>query len=259
MTPERISVVMPAYNEADGIVEFLTEIEETFAEHKLEPVIGIVNDCSTDGTVDVIREFSATSNTDVLLVTNQSNLGHGPSSVRAWQLGLDSGTGTIVHVDGDGQFTAADMVAVALASREADGAVGIRVSREDPWFRTIVTWSLRRYLRILSRLDIVDANAPLRAYEADVLRELLDQLPPVPMIPSVYLSVASRTSSFDVLEVNVASRERRGDSADGSTWGKSALAFMPSRRLIAFVASAAREGSRTIRKLSSSRAPVRAQ
>jgi dolichol-phosphate mannosyltransferase len=259
MTYERVAVVMPAYNEADGIVEFLTEIQDTFAEHNLEPVLGIVDDSSTDDTAGVVREFAATSTNEVRIVSNHSNLGHGPSSIRAWQLGLDFGTEAIVHVDGDGQFSATDMVSVARASKGADGAVGIRVSREDPWFRTVVTWSLRRYLRLLSRFDIVDANAPLRAYRAEVLTELLDQLPQMPMIPSVYLSVASRTSSFLVREVDVASRERRGDSADGSTWGKSALAFMPSRRLVTFVLNATMECHRTIGQLRASQTSSRAQ
>ena len=97
------------------------------------------------------------------------------------------------------------------------------------------------------------------ALEEVMLTELLDQLPQMPMIPSVYLSVASRTSSFVVREVDVASRERRGDSADGSTWGKSALAFMPSRRLVTFVLNATMECHRTIGQLRASQTSNRAQ
>jgi dolichol-phosphate mannosyltransferase len=259
MTMSRIAVVMPAYNEADGIEGFLDEIVSTFTSHDLEPVIGVINDSSTDDTAAVVTRYSERSPHSVQIRSNETNMGHGPSSIRAWRLGLEFETDIVVHVDGDGQFDGADIVAVVLAARGMDGAIGVRTQRADPWFRRIVTWSLRQYIRALTRFNIRDANTPLRSYTAGALRQLLDTLPEEPIIPSVYLSVAATASELQTPEVSVASHDRRGDTSAGSTWGRKKLAFLPSRRLITFVVHATKECNHTIRQLSASQTSMRAQ
>lgn len=259
MSTNRIAVVMPAYNEADGIEGFLDEIVSTFTAHNLEPVIGVIDDTSTDDTAAVVGRYAERSPHSIQIRSNDTNMGHGPSSIRAWRLGLDFGTDIVVHVDGDGQFDGADIVAIALAARGTDGAIGVRTQRADPWFRRIVTWSLRQYVRALTRFNIRDANTPLRSYAAGPLRQLLDTLPDDPTIPSVYLSVAAKASGLITPEVSVISHNRRGDTSAGSTWGKNTLAFLPSRRLIMFVVHATKECNHTMRQLSASQTSIRAQ
>ncbi len=259
MTTNRIAVVMPAYNEADGIEGFLDEIVSTFTSHSLEPVIGVIDDTSTDDTAAVLTRYSERSPHSVQIRSNETNMGHGPSSIRAWMLGLEFGTDIVVHVDGDGQFDGADIVAVALAARGKDGAIGVRAQRADPWFRRVVTWSLRLYLRALTRFNIRDANTPLRSYTTEALRQLLDKLPEEPIIPSVYLSVAAQASGLMTPEISVISHDRRGNTTEGSTWGKNTLAFLPSRRLITFVVHATKECNQTVRELSASQTSIQAQ
>jgi len=43
-----ISVVMPAFNEEEGIVEFLSELNESLSQ--FDPFFVVVDDLSTDGT-----------------------------------------------------------------------------------------------------------------------------------------------------------------------------------------------------------------
>lgn len=242
MTHRRVAVVMPAYNEASGIGGFLEEISADFRSVNMDAVIGVVDDCSTDKTVSEVRSLQASSDCDITVVSNDENVGHGPSSIRAWRLGLSFDTSVVVHVDGDGQFDGADIARVAAACQDADGAVGIRAQRTDPWFRRLVTMSLRRFIRVLSGVNIQDANSPIRAYQSHALEALLASLPEAPLIPSVYLSVATRTQDLNVVELEVTSHDRRGDTATGSTWGEAPLPLIPSRRLVTFVWNAAREG-----------------
>jgi len=248
MTQRRVAIVMPAYNEASGISMFLEEICTSFRSEGWEPVIGVVNDCSTDQTVQAITRFAERSPCPVTVLSNEVNLGHGPSSVRAWQLGTSFDTEIVLHVDGDGQFHGDDMLRIVSACETADGALGVRTSRSDPWFRRIVTWSLRRYVRVLSGHAITDANTPLRAYRAHVLHRLLKSLPDAPLIPSVYLAAAGMTESLSIVEVDVVSYERRGDTATGSTWGDAKIPFLPSRRLVRFVWQAFGESTRVLRQ-----------
>lgn len=239
--PRSVAVVMPAYNEAGGITEFITELHAAFEETPMFIVIGVVDDCSSDETGAEAERAGAATGCPVTVVVNSENSGHGFASVRAWRLGLSLGAEIIVHVDGDGQFSGCDVVRVAMAGKDADGAVGIRITRADPWFRRVVTASLRTYLGLMIGTRIRDVNTPLRMYQADRLSALLDALPESPLIPSVYLSAGAATQGLDIVEVEVTSRDRRGDVAIGSTWGRPALSFLPSKRFAFFVLSAAKE------------------
>ncbi len=74
MTTNRIAVVMPAYNEADGIEGFLDEIVSTFTSHSLEPVIGVIDDTSTDDTAAVLTRYSERSPHSVQIRSNETNM-----------------------------------------------------------------------------------------------------------------------------------------------------------------------------------------
>lgn len=243
---KRVAVVMPAFNEADGIAEFITELATAFNDAGISIVIGLVDDRSSDDTGTVAERAAASAGCPITVAVNDENSGHGPSSVRAWRLGLDLDVDTILHVDGDGQFSGSDVVRVFQAGEGIDGALGVRTTRADPWFRRVVTAALRQYVGLMIGTRIRDANTPLRVYQADRVSELLDALPESPLIPSIYLSAAGVTTGLDLAEVNVESRVRRGDTTVGSTWGESALSFLPTKRLVLFVMSATRESVTTL-------------
>ena len=80
-----ISVVMPAYNEDSGIAEFIGELNEHL--DKWQPSFFIVDDCSKDQTV-VVANALAEQGITIKVVPNELNSGHGPSTVKALQLGL---------------------------------------------------------------------------------------------------------------------------------------------------------------------------
>lgn len=250
MSPvERVAIVMPADSEEDGIAEFITELEAAFSNVGVSIVVGIVDDRSSDHTGCVAEATGASIGCPVTVAVNCENSGHGPTSVRAWRLGLSSGVDTIVHVDGDGQFSGSDVVRVFQAGQGVDGALGVRTTRPDPWFRRVVTAALRLYVGLMIGIRIRDANTPLRVFQAERVSELLSVLPESPLIPSIYLSAAGMTMGLNLAEVDVESRDRRGDTAVGSTWGESALSFLPTKRLVLSVISAARESVATLRGL----------
>jgi len=245
----RVAVVMPAYNESDGIEEFLREVDEELSEHVGELTIVVVDDCSTDGTIGVVREAASALHSRVVCERNDRNRGHGPTAMTAYRRGLAEDPDLVVHVDGDGQFDAHDMVRVVRhLAAGADAVVGVRQGRTDPWYRSVLTTSLRAYLRVASGTKALDPNCPLRAYRVPTLELLLRSLPDDTMIPSVYLSVLEHRLDLDLVELPVRSRVRRGHSAMGTAWGRGRAA-VPPKRLLEFVAAAARESIVTIPRL----------
>lgn len=228
----RFVVVMPAYNEAEGMAEFLEEIVAAFAAGEVSVVV--VDDASRDGTRAVVERLQA-GGFPVQAFVNEVNLGHGPTTIRALTAGVESDAEVIVAVDGDGQFTGEGiaMVAQSLLVDHVDVVEGVRNGRSDPPYRTAVSAATRQLVKSATGVRPRDANTPLRAYRRERLSEVLLALPKDAMTPNLLISARTRRDNWVVREVDVASLQRRGASGVGTTWGPS-LALLPSRRFLRF-------------------------
>ncbi len=235
-----VAVVMPVYNEADGILEFLTEIIEHFGNWELQ--IHVFDDESSDDTANVVETWAADSGAPVTLVRCAPNAGHGPTTIKALSAGLAADTDVVLAVDGDGQFRAAQMELLAqIASLPGvDVVEGVRTGRGDPLFRVITSFATRTLVRMRAPRRPKDANTPLRAYDPAVLRDLLAKVPTDAMTPNLLISALSRTARLRIIEVSVASLDRRGDTAHGSTWGQRRKS-LPTKRFLRFCWDATRQ------------------
>ena len=233
-----LCVVMPAWNECEGIGGFLEELNAALLDRN--PTFIVIDDCSTDSTREVI-EVAGRSGIRVLVETNEQNSGHGPSTMRALTLGLESGADVVMALDGDGQFRGADLAHVVdvLESGGFDVVEGVRTSRKDPAYRKVVTTGTRLMVWARTRQMPADANTPLRAYRPEALARLLQEVPAHSLTPNLMISVLCRTWEVNLSEVPVVSLPRRGASAIGSTWGKGSL--IPSKRFVSFCRAAVTE------------------
>lgn len=238
MSTDHIVVVLPAYNEADGIAGFLSEIRAHLAPLTTRLDVIVADDRSTDATASVAGDLDG-----VRVLTQPRNRGHGPTALAAYRAGLESGAGLVVHVDGDGQFTGADIARVVAAAETtgADVVHGVRRDRTDPWFRRALTASLRLAVAPAAGRAIPDINTPLRAYRPETLAALVDALGPDAEVPHVHFSLAEARGGFAVRYVTVRSIPRRGENASGTMWGADAPPILPPRRLRQFVARALAE------------------
>ena len=237
---EHVAVVMPAYNEAEGISGFIQEILGALEPLADELSVHVADDRSTDDTAAVAGE----DDRRVEVATQPENHGHGPTAVAAYRLGLASGADIVVHVDGDGQFGGPDIARVleALRSTGATAVHGVRHGRADPWYRRILSSSLRVWSRLLADHAVPDVNTPLRAYRREPLVDLLDALPPHPLVPHVHMSILEARWGMTVRYVAVRSLPRRGVSQTGTMWGgRSRSLSLPPRSLVRFVGRAIAE------------------
>lgn len=236
-TGSAVVIVMPAYNEADGILAFLEEISSAFED--LEHEIIVVDDCSSDGTADVIDEWIAATGEPARVIRSTPNAGHGPTTVKALRAGLETGRGIVLAVDGDGQFRAGQMreLCAILDAGHADVVEGVRTHRNDPLFRRITSTATRALVRMRARSGPRDANTPLRAYRPQALRRLLAFLPADAMTPNLIVSAQSRRLGLSLIEAPVESLDRRGETANGTTWGQRRR-NLPTKRFVRFCADA---------------------
>lgn len=239
-----VAVAIPAYNEADGIGGFLTEIDAALAAQVSSLRLTIVDDASTDGTGDVVRRAAEGLRAELDLVRNPHNLGHGPSLLIAYRRALAAQPDVVLQVDGDGQFLGADLRRLLVLLQDGAPAVsGVRRFRQDPWFRMVMTRLLRGYVRRSFGVGARDPNCPLRGYSAQLLGELVAELPDSCLIPNLYITVLAARRGLALVEVDVSHRVRRGTSAEGSTWGARGRSPIP-WRLISFSGQALMESRR---------------
>lgn len=163
-----LSVVMPAYNEAENLKALVPEIIDVAEAFDDQYEVVIVDDGSEDETAQAIRRFSALydSVTGVFLSRN-----FGQSS--ALSAGIETATGdTVVTMDADGQNDPSDIP--VLLDRLNDGVAcvsGHRANREDPLTKRVPS-RIQTTLAKLTGPDINDFGCTLKAYRAEALEHI---------------------------------------------------------------------------------------
>jgi dolichol-phosphate mannosyltransferase len=89
----KLSIIVPARNEADNLEECISEICKELTYHSINFEILVIDDGSTDNTVDVIKVINQ-SIASVKCIRNYGDNGFG----RAVRLGLDHFTGDAVAI-----------------------------------------------------------------------------------------------------------------------------------------------------------------
>ena len=174
----RLSVVVPIYNEAEHLDAHITSIDEylaAFCGGQRPYEILAVDDGSDDGTHDVLLRARQTCSS-LVIVTHPVN--RGLDAALATGFAAASGE-TIVAFDADLTYAPSTIgalvdalesnrAAVAIASAYARGGRSIGV----PWLRSFLSRNANRYLSLAVRGRIATLTCMVRAYRADVLRSL---------------------------------------------------------------------------------------
>lgn len=121
----RLSIIIPAYNEKNTILEILKRIENVNL--GLEKEIVIVDDCSTDGTVDILK---ALDKNQYKIIFKNKNEGKGA----AIKTGLASARGELViFQDADLEYDPRDYPAMIrpILDGKTEVVLGVRIEPEQ--------------------------------------------------------------------------------------------------------------------------------
>jgi glycosyltransferase involved in cell wall biosynthesis len=167
----RVSFVVPAYNEASTVVEVLERVSAL----ALDKQIVIVDDGSTDGTAEAVRDW-AQGRGGVTLVSLPQNRGKG-AAIREAIPHLD---GEIVVIqDADLEYDPVDVPALIepIERGSADVVFGSRLSGGRPQ-RAYLFWHLvgNRFLSLVTNVlfntTLHDMETGYKALRTSVLRSL---------------------------------------------------------------------------------------
>jgi len=166
---EPFSVVIPAYNEADGILATLEALQAGLASENCEIIV--VDDGSTDRTAELLR-----SQAGIRTVTHTHNRGYGA----ALKTGIRHARHPLIVItDADGTYPnerIPDLVRLAIST---DMVVGARTSANVDYsrLRSIPKWFLKHFAEWLVHRKIPDINSGLRVFRRDTVARFIRILP----------------------------------------------------------------------------------
>jgi len=173
----KLSVVIPAYNEADSIGSTVSAVVSTLAANAIPYEVIVVDDSSTDETYARAEEISRGS-PHIRALRSPYERGFG-LAVRA---GLDAFTGDAVAiVMADGSDSPSDLVHYCRVLEEGyDCAFGSRFVRGSavhgyPLFKLILNRLANFFIRVLFRHGYNDTTNAFKAYR----REVIDTVQPL--------------------------------------------------------------------------------
>ncbi|MFP4067269.1 MAG: glycosyltransferase family 2 protein [Spirochaetaceae bacterium] len=194
----QVSIVVPAFNEAENLAMLHREIRDVCDREDYEWELIIVDDGSRDHTAAVVRDLPG-----VVYIRFRRNFGQTPA--------LDAGIKQarypyVVTMDGDGQNDPADIPRLLeqLDGRGLDVVSGWRRKRRDPLGKRIASRAAHALRRMLISDGIHDSGCTLKAYRAECFRGIHLYGEMHRFIPAVL-----KIKGFSIGEIEVNHRPRR--------------------------------------------------
>jgi len=165
-----ISVVIPVYNEAENIAPLYSELKEVLGTLNRSYEVLIINDGSTDSTLEELRKTKKSS-PELKIINLNRSFGQTP----AIMAGFDLAKGAIViTLDGDLQNDPHDIPAlIEKLDSGFDIVSGWRRKRKDNFLLRILPSKIANWLisKVL-KVRLHDYGCTLKAYRHDVIKNL---------------------------------------------------------------------------------------
>lgn len=167
--PPDVSIVVPVFDERDALPGLIDEIDAALAPLGRSSELIFVDDGSTDGSGDYLRDRGA-GRDDLIVV----DLGRNAGKSAALAAGFERTRGdVVVTLDGDGQDDPAEIPGLLAKLDEGyDLVSGWKRTRRDPIRRRFASRVFNRVTAMISGVDLHDFNNGLKAYRGDRVRAL---------------------------------------------------------------------------------------
>lgn len=189
MDPVELAVVMPVYNEANGIADVINEWLPALRTQVVDFRLLAVDDGSTDPTPTVLLRLQR-EHADQLIVLTRPNSGHGRACRTGYEAALRHGAKWILQIDSDGQCDPRFFPQFWNARLHANCIFGMRVQRDDGALRSIISTAVRFLMGLVTGCDLKDVNVPFRLIEKNILAAALQRLPPDFDLQNIGLTLA---------------------------------------------------------------------
>lgn len=211
VAPDRVLVIVPAWNEARNVGTTLSEIRAASSSYD----VAVIDDGSSDGTAEVARRAGAT------VISLPFNLGVGGAMRTGFTYAQRHGYRRAIQVDADGQHNPADIELVLGGLEHADISIGARFAEVGDYsVRGPRRWAMIFLARVLSRVaktKLTDATSGFRAAGTRAIDQYVRYYPAEYFGDTLDSLVAACHAGLSVTQVPVAMRPRmHGTSTQGT-------------------------------------------
>lgn len=229
----RLTVVMPAYNEAEGITSAVESVRAQVLDRIPGSELVVVNDGSRDTTGSLLDAIALGD--PRVRVIHKPNGGHGP----AIMTGMAGARGTYLFlVDSDDQIPLGDFGPMWAAVEQGRAAAfGVRRIRQDARLRRLLTVVIRYSLTVLFGVRLYDANVPFKLLHRDLWDAARAHIPDGTLAPSLFLAVFAARRGTDIAFVEVGHQDRRTGTVSIRRWRLVKFCARAFRQLVTFRAS----------------------
>jgi glycosyltransferase involved in cell wall biosynthesis len=202
-----ISIIIPAYNEQDGVGTVLEHIHEVLQDRGWAYELIVVDDGSDDDTYDIAGSVS-----DTKVLRHLRNRGYGA----ALKTGIRHAKfENLLITDADGTYPVHQIPELVerLIGSECDMVVGARVGKHVsiPIVRRPAKWFIRKLAEIVAGIPIPDLNSGLRVFRKGATLPFLKMLPEGFSFTTT-ITLAMVTNGYTVEYVPISYFQRVGKS-----------------------------------------------
>jgi glycosyltransferase involved in cell wall biosynthesis len=230
-----ISLVLPAYNEAENIEPVIAEAMPALEACTDDFEIIVVDDGSTDDTAGVTRRLMA-STPQLRLEQHPVNQGFGAAVFTGFTTAVKD---WIFYTDADRQFVLRELEKFVPLMDQADLVAGYRAPRRDPFLRVFYGKGWSMLCTLFFGYTVRDVDCAFKLFRREIIQELGEQITSRGATFSIEWLTRAKRAGYRFVELPVTHRPRVAGSQTGANLDVITRAF---RELIRFRVQLWREG-----------------
>lgn len=201
--------VMPVYNEEEAVPGVIKEWCEKLKELKVDFTFCVLNDGSTDSTLEQLHKCKETYPN--LYIVDKKNSGHGQTCIQGYRTAVEKGADWVFQIDSDGQCDPIYFPQILENMSTYKAVFGYRKKREDGFSRFLISRIVSIFVFGATGVWLTDANVPYRMMHRSVLEKALPNIPGDFYLSNILTSVLIRKQT-KIKWVNIVFRDRMGGS-----------------------------------------------
>jgi glycosyltransferase involved in cell wall biosynthesis len=206
-TIEKLSIVIPVYNEEATIYGLLSKIVKVNLVHNIKKEVLVINDCSTDRTAAEIERFISDNQVpDIQLYSHSRNMGKGA----ALHTGIANANGDFIVIqDADNEYDPEEFndLLKPVLTGFADVVYGSRFMGSNPhrilfFWHTIGNKFLTFLTNLFSNLNLTDMETCYKMFNAKMIKSLTLKEKRFGFEPEVTIKI-SRVPKVRIYEIGI--------------------------------------------------------
>ena len=205
-------VIIPTYKEKENIEKMIRKV---FSLPKDFHVL-VIDDCSPDGTADIVRNLLPSFEGRLFLETREGKLGLGTAYIHGFKWALQRDYQYVFEMDSDFSHNPDDLVRLykACAVEGYDLAIGSRYINgvnvvNWPMGRVLMSYFASFYVRLITGMSIRDTTAGFKCYRREVLKAInLDKIQFTGYAFQIEMKFLAWKLGFKIKEVSIIFMDR---------------------------------------------------